>query len=97
MPRRIATYSADRGWEAGNLVATIGAFLIAVSVLVFIVNFVKSVRQKQNVPADPWDGNTLEWMIPSPPPEYNFAVIPTVSSDRPALDARNGGASASQH
>ena len=97
MPRRIATYSADRGWAGGNLAASIGAFLIAFSVLLFIINFIKSVRAKQEVPADPWEGNTLEWMIPSPPPEYNFATIPTVQSDRPALDARNSSQPAGQH
>jgi cytochrome c oxidase subunit 1 len=97
MPRRIATYSADRGWEGGNLIATIGAFMIALSVLIFIWNYVKSVRAKQEVPADPWEGNTLEWMIPSPPPEFNFAKIPTVHSDRPALDARSGDQSPAHH
>ncbi len=97
MPRRIATYAGDRGWAAGNLVATIGAFTIALSILVFIINLVKIARSKEAAPADPWEGNTLEWMIPSPPPEYNFAVIPTVQSDRPALDARNGGVTPAAH
>jgi cytochrome c oxidase subunit 1 len=89
MPRRIVTYAAGRGWETGNLVATIGALLIAISVLVFIVNCVK-LRNAPKAGDDPWEGNTLEWSISSPPPEYNFKHIPTVESDRPVFDERMG-------
>src|SRR5260221_235415 len=80
-PRRIYTYPAGRGWEFWNLVSTIGAFTIAASILVFIVNVIKTYRSDQpNAGADPWDARTLEWTIPSPPPEYNFAEEPLVTA-----------------
>ena len=78
MPRRISTYSEGLGWEFWNMLSTVGAFLIAVSVLVFMYNVVISLRSKEQAGDDPWDGRTLEWAIPSPPPVYNFAEIPQV-------------------
>ncbi len=90
MPRRIATYAGGQGWDVPNLLATVGAFMIATSVLIFMVNFVISLRKGKTAGDDPWEGNTLEWSISSPPPEHNFAVLPTVHSDRPVRDARLG-------
>lgn len=87
MPRRIATYLPGRGWEAGNILATIGAFMIALSVLVFIIAFIK-LRNAPKAGNDPWEANTLEWSVSSPPPEYNFKHIPTVDSERPLFDER---------
>ena len=78
MPRRIYTYAPGLGWEFWNAVATVGAFGIGVSVLVFVWNAWHSITRGPAAPADPWDGRTLEWAIPSPPPEYNFATVPTV-------------------
>ena len=78
-PRRTYTYDSGMGWEALNRLATVGAFIIALSVLIFIVNAITSFRRPADAPADPWDARTLEWMTPSPPPEYNFAVVPEVS------------------
>jgi cytochrome c oxidase subunit 1 len=83
MPRRIYTYPADRGWGFWNMVATIGAFTIAVSVLIFLINVFVSLRKKPDAGDDPWDARTLEWSIPSPPPEYNFARIPVVQARDP--------------
>ncbi|CAN5281985.1 cytochrome c oxidase subunit I [soil metagenome] len=83
MPRRIYTYAADTDWAMWNVVATIGAFVIALSVLVFFVAALKSLLGGEPAPADPWDAATLEWTMSSPPPEYNFAVIPEVNSARP--------------
>jgi len=81
MPRRIATYPEGMGWDTWNMVSTIGSFLIALSMLIWIVNVFVSHRNRaaQATGHDPWDGRTLEWSIPSPPPEYNFAHVPTVS------------------
>tara|TARA_B100000959_G_C14985319_1_gene625318 strand:- start:1188 stop:3008 length:1821 start_codon:yes stop_codon:yes gene_type:complete len=80
MPRRIYTYAEDMGWEGSNLAATIGGFIIAVSVLVFLANVILSKRNKQNSGGDPWDARTLEWSISSPPPHYNFVEIPKVNN-----------------
>jgi cytochrome c oxidase subunit I len=78
MPRRYYTYPAEAGWGFWNFVETIGAFVIAASIAVFMVNVVLSLRRGREAGADPWDARTLEWSIPSPPPHYNFAEIPEV-------------------
>ena len=52
--------------------------MLAVGILIFMHNIVKSWRKGEIADGDPWDGRTLEWSIPSPPPEYNFEEIPTV-------------------
>ena len=80
MPRRTYRYGEGMGWSFWNMVETIGAFTIAASVLIFIYNAVRASRRPMNAVADPWDGRTLEWTIPSPTPEYNFAEIPVVHS-----------------
>src|SRR5207248_7901032 len=79
MPRRVYTYPSGRGWDFWNLMATVGSFIIAFSVLLFIINIVKS-RKGPDVDDDPWDARTLEWMTSNPPPEYNFAEIPIVTA-----------------
>ena len=80
MPRRIDTYPAGYGFEFWNFVATIGAFVIAFSVLLFIINIARSRTRGERAVGDPWDGRTLEWSMVSPPPEYNFAKVPVVHS-----------------
>ncbi len=90
MPRRIYTYSAALGWDFWNLVSTVGAFLIALSVLVFLANAITSLRAGAPAGPDPWDGRTLEWTIASPPPVHNFEEIPTVGY-RDELWARKRG------
>jgi cytochrome c oxidase subunit 1 len=78
MSRRIYTYPEGMGWDGWNLVSTAGAFVIALSALVFIINAVRSRTRGEEAGADPWDGRTLEWSTTSPPPEYNFADVPVV-------------------
>jgi cytochrome c oxidase subunit 1 len=80
MPRRISTYPDELGWGLWNMMATVGAFMIAVSIIAFIANVVLTARRGERASADPWDGRTLEWSIPSPPPPYNFAEIPQVKA-----------------
>lgn len=83
MPRRIYTYDAGQGWDTYNLESSIGAYMLAVATLVFFYNFFTSRRRGAIAGPNPWHAGTLEWSIPSPPPEYNFAVLPTVTSRYP--------------
>jgi heme/copper-type cytochrome/quinol oxidase subunit 1 len=89
MPRRIYTYGTGRGWEVWNLIETIGAFAVALAILIFTVNYVVSMRKEPTNEPDPWDGFTLEWTTSSPPPDYNFAEIPSVRSLRPLWDQKH--------
>ncbi len=89
MPRRIYTYTSGNGWDIWNLVETIGAFIIALSMLTFLVNFVTTMLKAPVHEEDPWDGSTLEWMTASPPPAYNFIETPTVNSRRPLWDLKH--------
>jgi len=89
MERRIYTYPADRGWDVWNLVTTLGVPLQILGVLLFVVNIVVSLRQGAPAGNDPWDAWTLEWATSSPPPPYNFAVVPVVSSRRPLWDLKH--------
>ncbi len=82
MSRRIYTYDAGYGFEFWNKVATIGAFTLASSIALFIFNIFYSKSKAKNLPPvgpDPWDSRTIEWMVPSPTPAYNFDPIPTVT------------------
>ena len=91
MPRRIYTYAEGMGWDLWNLVATLGVFILIAGFLVFILNMVKSWKSGPDAPGDPWDGRTLEWSIPSPPPEYNFSEIPVVKSLDDWWNTKQGG------
>jgi cytochrome c oxidase subunit 1 len=88
MPRRVYTYIDGLGFDQLNLLETAGAFLLASSFLVFLVNIVKTSRRPRNAPADPWNGATLEWAIHSPPQPWNFAEIPTVQSRDPLWEEK---------
>ena len=89
MPRRIYTYPGNLGWNELNLIATVGAFTIGISILVFVWNFIVTLRSGQAAGTDPWNAFTLEWDTDSPPKPYNFAEIPTVRSRRPFYDKKN--------
>ncbi|MFZ3329512.1 MAG: cytochrome c oxidase subunit I [Candidatus Acidiferrales bacterium] len=89
MPRRIYTYEPGRGWEIWNLIVTIGAFIQAAAILVFVVNLLWSLWKGEPAGNDPWDAWTLEWSTSSPPPDYDFAVTPVVRSRRPLWDLKH--------
>ena len=78
MARRHHSYEAGAGWGFWNMVETIGSFVIALSILIFMVNVVRSFARGEKAGNDPWDARTLEWTISSPPHHYNFAEVPTV-------------------
>ena len=78
MPRRIYTYGDDLGLETWNFWSTMGAYLTAVSAVIFLYNLVVSCSRGEVAGDDPWDARTLEWAISSPPPEYNFVELPQV-------------------
>jgi cytochrome c oxidase subunit 1 len=89
MPRRIYTYEPGRGWDTLNLLVSIGAFIQGVATLVLVANLIISYFRGRKAGNDPWDAWTLEWSVSSPPPAYNFAVIPTVASRRPLWDLKH--------
>jgi len=86
MPRRIYTYDAGQGYDTFNHISTIGHGILMLGFLVFVVNYIKSARSGEIAGNNPWDAPSLEWSIPSPPPEYNFAELPTVTSRYPLWD-----------
>ena len=88
MPRRVYTYDSALGLGWLNLLITVGAFIMAASFVIMAFNLIKSAKYGEKAPADPWDGHTLEWSIPSPPPIYNFAKLPVVRSNRPFWDEK---------
>jgi cytochrome c oxidase subunit 1 len=87
MPRRVYTYPAEMGWGKLNLVATIGGAVIALSVLLFIVNVLRSRRHGEVAASDPWGAGTLEWSVSSPPPMGNFELVPVVHGRYPLWQA----------
>jgi cytochrome c oxidase subunit 1/cytochrome c oxidase subunit I+III len=86
MPRRDYTYSPGLGWTGLNLIESLGAYLLAVGLMMVAANLLVSLFRGEPAGADPFGGDTLEWSTTSPPPEFNFPVIPTVTSPYPMWD-----------
>jgi cytochrome c oxidase subunit 1/cytochrome c oxidase subunit I+III len=76
------------GWTTTNLITSLGSFVFAFGVLLFVVNVWRSLRRGERAGDNPWDAPTLEWAVPSPPPPYNFAVIPIIASRHPLWEDR---------
>jgi cytochrome c oxidase subunit 1 len=89
MPRRIYTYEPGRGWDIWNLIITVGVLFQAAGILVFACNLIWSYLRGKTAGNDPWDAWTLEWSTSSPPPVYNYAVLPVVRSRRPLWDLKH--------
>ncbi len=89
MPRSIYTYEPGRGWDGWNMIVSIGGAVQAVATLIFVYNLVHSYFKGAEAGPDPWDAWTLEWTTTSPPPAYNFASEPVVSSRRPLWDLKH--------
>ncbi|HWF65823.1 MAG TPA: cytochrome c oxidase subunit I [Acidobacteriaceae bacterium] len=89
MPREIYTYEPGHHWGVWNMIVTIGAFIQAIAVIIFVVNLVRSHFKGKPAGNDPWDAWTLEWATTSPPPTYNFADEPMVRSRRPLWDLKH--------
>ena len=93
MPRRVYTYLPGLGWDTLNFISTVGAFVLAIGVLLFAINVFSSLRRGDRAPDNPWGGGTLEWATSSPPQPYNFESLPVVSSRYPVWDTPSALAS----
>jgi cytochrome c oxidase subunit I+III len=85
-PRRIDTYDAGPGWTAWNLASSVGAFVLAFGIAVFLVDVALQFFHARRAPRNPWQAPTLEWGMPTPPPAYNFASLPSVTGREPLAD-----------
>jgi heme/copper-type cytochrome/quinol oxidase subunit 1 len=72
MPRRVYTYQPEMDWGGMNQVATVGGVLMTLAIVVFAANVFRSARSGKPAGSNPWAAGTLEWAVPSPPPQYNF-------------------------
>ena len=88
MPRRVWSYPDAMGVSATNLFISVFAFLLALGVLLFLIDIARSLKSGLPSGPNPWDAPTLEWSMSSPPPSYNFAVIPLIASRQPLWEGR---------
>jgi cytochrome c oxidase subunit 1/cytochrome c oxidase subunit I+III len=96
MPRRVYTYPGGLGWDMPNLITSLGSFVFALGILIFLIDMVVSLRRGRPAGDNPWDAASLEWSVSSPPPPYNFAVVPQVASRHPLWEKRIAGGARSR-
>jgi len=97
MPRRVAVYPDNLGWQIYNQISTVGAFIIAASFAIMLWNLWISWRRPVLAGDNPWDAHTLEWFTTSPPPHHNYTHLPPIRSERPTWDANHPDAPALEH
>ena len=83
MPRRVYTYEAGLGWDLPNLISSMGGFIMTAGVGMVLLDLLLHARFGRRAPANPWRADTLEWTLPTPPPNWNFDALPTVHSRHP--------------
>ncbi len=89
MPRRVYTYADGLGWDTLNLISSISAYVLGLSIALFAVNVLRSLFVGERAGDNPWEAWTLEWATTSPPPPGNFAALPPILSDRPLWDLQH--------
>jgi cytochrome c oxidase subunit I+III len=87
MPRRVYTYPVEMQWGTLNLLSSIGAVIIFLSLSVYLANIIISSRRGAAAIDNPWQASSLEWATSAPPPAYNFLPSPTVSGRDPLWEA----------
>ena len=92
MRRRIASYLPQ--FQTLNIISTVGAYILGIGAIIFVVNVIVTARKPRTAPNDPWEANSLEWATTSPPPPWNFDFLPRVRSERPVYDMRIAAAAA---
>jgi len=97
MPRRMGVYPNHPEWQTLNIWSSVGAVMVAVSILLFAVNVITTLRAKVPAGDNPWDAHTLEWFTTSPPPHHNFVALPPIRSERPTWDFNHPDALAIAH
>jgi cytochrome c oxidase subunit I+III len=86
MPRRVYTYTEESGWWIYNLASSIGALVLFSGILVFILNLVYTRFRGPPAGDNPWGADSLEWSVPSPPPNQGYSIPPIVRSRHPLWD-----------
>lgn len=90
MPRRYYSYGEGSGWWFWNVVVTAGAYLLGASILLFVYNIARSLQKGERAGPNPWDAATLEWATTSPPPSYNFGIVPQIAHRDPLWAQKYG-------
>lgn len=97
MPRRYYTYPAGLGFTSLNQIATLGSYLFGFAQLIVVINMIYSVKYGKPAGDNPWGGWSYEWLIPTPPPEFNFSGTPVVQGDRLLILPEVKGHSSDEH